>query len=203
MVSEDGCYTLEGGYFGDGMKVFNVNDVLTHDAYVNNGPYEEENKLQYKELLKQVDWPATEQLRRLLDENPHNIGDHICHLTVVKDITPPPQSSSIYKLRQKCQSQLYLETQINLANAGLKTLSNKEYYEDYFNNEEKMMKSVENCFRGLINSAELLCTYAKQLKDAAQRGEEKEEITIYREDLVIKNGSYQWVTNPGMGWTTF
>ena len=61
-----------------------------------------------------------------------------------------------------------------------------------------MMKSVENCFRGLINSAELLCTYAKQLKDAAQRGEEKEEITISREDLVIKNGSYKWVTNPGM-----
>jgi len=153
--------------------------------------------IKYNELLKQVDHPATEQLRRLLDENPHNIGDHICHLTVVKDITPPPQSSSI-KLRQKCQSQLYLETQINLANAGLKTLSNKEYYKDYFNNEEKMKKSVEFAFRELIDSAELLCTYAKQLKDATQRGEEKEEITIYREDLVIKRGSYQWVTNPGM-----
>ena len=200
-VGEDGCYTLKGGYFGDGMKVFNVNDVLNHDAYDSNGPYEEERLLQYKELLKQVDHPATEQLRRLLlGENSRNIGHHIlCHLTVVKDITPPPKSSSIYKLRQKCQSQLYLETKINLAN-------DKEYYEyykDYFDNEEKMMKSVEFAFRELINSAELLCTYAKQLKDAAQRGEEKEEITIYREDLVIKNGSYQWVTNPGMGWTTF
>ena len=193
-VGEDGCYTLKGGYFGDGMKVFHVNDVLTHDAYVVNGPYEEERLLQYKELLKQVDHPATEQLRRLLGENSSICAHILCHLTVVKDIATPPQSSSI-KLRQKCQSQLYLETQINLANAGLKTLSNKEYYKDYFNNEEKMMKSVEFAFRELINSAELLCTYAKQLKDAAQRGEEKEEITIYRDELV---SATQWVTNPGM-----
>ena len=201
-VGEDGCCTLKGGYFGDGMKVFNVNDVLNHDAYVINGPYEEERLLQYKELLKQADHPATEQLRRLLDENQCNIGAHIRYLTVVKDITTPPQSSSIYKLRQKCQSQLYLETQMNLANAGLAGYGDKEYYEsykDYFNNEEKMMKSVEFAFRELINCAELLCTYAKQLKDAAQRGEEyKEQITIFREELVKKNGSYQWVTNPGM-----
>jgi len=197
-VGEDGCYTLKGGYFGDGMKVFNVNDVLKHDAYVVNGPYEEENKLQYNELLKKVDWPATEQLRRLLGER-HNIGAHVSYLNVVKNITPPPQSSSIYKLRQKCQSQLYLETQINLANAGLKTLSNKEYYKDYFNNEEKMKKRVEFAFRELIDSAELLCTYAKQLKNAAQRGgENKEEITIFRDEFVKKNGSYQRVTNPGM-----
>ena len=201
-VGEDGCYTLKGGYFGDGMKVFHVNDVLKHDAYVVNGPYEEERLLQYNELLKQVDHPATEQLRRLLGENGSICAHTLCDLTVVKDITTPPQSSSIYKLRQKCQSQLYLETQINLANAGLSSTINrckdKDYYKDYFDNEEKMMKSVEFAFRELINSAELLCTYAKQLKDAAQRGEEKEEITISREDLVIKNGSYKWVTNPGM-----
>lgn len=209
-VGEDGCYTLKGGYFGDGMKVFHMNDVLNHDAYSSdissfrineqneleladdsNDPYEEERLLQYNELLKQVDHPATEQLRRLLDENRSICAHTLCHLTVVKDITTPPQSSSIYKLRQKCQSQLYLETKINLAN-------DKEYYEyykDYFDNEEKMMKSVEFAFRELINSAELLCTYAKQLKDAAQHGEDKTEITIYRDELV---SATQWVTNPGM-----
>jgi len=202
-VGEDGCCTLKGGYFGDGMKVQPIGNYFSNNKSIS--PIGSMQEL----INNHTKYPPDKQLLEQKYGSLHYIRAYSLgwstkgsYFVVVKDITTPPQSSSIYKLRQKCQSQLYLETQMNLANAGLAGYGDKEYYEsykDYFNNEEKMMKSVEFAFRELINCAELLCTYAKQLKDAAQRGEEyKEQITIFREELVKKNGSYHWVTNPGM-----
>jgi len=199
-VGEDGCLTLKGGYFGDGMKVRPIGGVGQYNKMLppigsmqelinnrTNSEYAENNQLLEQKYgsLNYIRFVGRFKYK---------------YFVVLKDVTPPSESSSIYKLRQKCQSQLYLETAINLAEAGFPqrmgncygTLSNKniEYYKGFFNNEEKMMKSVELAFSELAQGSHVLCEYAKQLKDAAQR--EAIEHVIARDiDVIIKNHPYE------------